>query len=123
MITRSAELTTLFQSRKMAAIVARQGREVYRGLGRGEFREGRTLDSLQAAYRVGARVAWRREAAAARRAGLDSEVLSVLAESIFAYIDELSADSVEGYAEAQSQVEGERQRRRGDLLALLVRDP
>jgi hypothetical protein len=100
-----------------------QGREVYRGLGRGEFREGRTLDSLQAAYRVGARVAWRREASAGRRAGLDSEVLSVLAESIFAYIDELSADSVEGYAEAQSQVEGERQRRRSDLLTLLVREP
>src|SRR3954453_7140026 len=32
--------------------------EVYRGLGRGEIGEGRTLDSLQAAYRVGARVAW-----------------------------------------------------------------
>ena len=34
------------------------GREVYVELGRGEFRQGRTLDSLQAAYRVGARVAW-----------------------------------------------------------------
>ena len=37
-----------------------QGREVYVGLGRGELREGRTLDALQSAYRVGARVAWRR---------------------------------------------------------------
>src|SRR3954447_13724504 len=36
------------------------GREVYRELGRGELRQGRTLDSLQAAYRVGARVALRR---------------------------------------------------------------
>ena len=35
------------------------GREVYVALGRGELRQGRTLDSLQAAYRVGARVAWR----------------------------------------------------------------
>src|SRR3954454_17073177 len=35
------------------------GREVYMELGRGELRQGRTLDSLQAAYRVGARVAWR----------------------------------------------------------------
>ena len=40
------------------------GREVYVELGRGELRQGRTLDSLQAAYRVGARVAWRRIAAA-----------------------------------------------------------
>ena len=30
------------------------------GLGRGELRQGRTLDALQSAYRVGARVAWRR---------------------------------------------------------------
>ena len=101
----------------------RQGREVYLSLGRGELRGGRTLDSLQAAYRVGARVAWRRFAAAARRARLDPEVLSLLAEAIFAYIDELSADSVEGYAEARAEVEDLRRRRRGELARLLVRDP
>src|SRR3989440_12784263 len=37
-----------------------QGRGVYVALGRGEHHQGRTLDSLQAAYRVGARGAWRR---------------------------------------------------------------
>src|SRR3954469_12408338 len=99
------------------------GREVYVALGRGELREGRTLDALQSAYRVGARVAWRRSAEAARAAGLDAEVLSLLAESIFAYIEELSADSVEGYAEARSRLEGERRRRRRELLVLLLRDP
>src|SRR3954463_469813 len=45
------------------------GREVYVALGRGELHEGRTLDALQSAYRVGARVAWRRSAASARAAG------------------------------------------------------
>jgi hypothetical protein len=99
------------------------GREVYVGLGRGELRQGRTLDSLQAAYRVGARVAWRRIAAAGRRAELDPETLSLLAEAIFAYIDELSADSVEGYATAQSENEELRARRRHELVALLMRDP
>jgi hypothetical protein len=99
------------------------GRDVYVGLGRAEFREGRTLDSLQSAYRVGARVAWRRVSAAARRAKVDPEELGLLAEAIFAYIDELSADSVEGYAQAQREQEGERQRRRRELLALLLRDP
>ena len=98
-------------------------RVVYVALGRGELRQGRTLDSLQAAYRIGARVAWRRLAAAARREGLSAEALSDLAEAIFAYIDELSADSVEGYAEARAEREGERQRRRRDLVALLLRDP
>jgi hypothetical protein len=100
-----------------------QGRDVYRALGRGELRAGRSLDALQRAYRVGARVAWRRFAAAAREAGFDGSVLSLLAESVFAYIDELSADSVEGYAEAQSELEGERQRRRHALVALIVADP
>jgi hypothetical protein len=100
-----------------------QGREVYVGLGRGEFRQGRSLDSLQAAYRVGARVAWRRLGAAGLRAELDPEVLALLAEAIFAYIDELSADSVEGYAEARSAEEGERQRLRRELLAVLLREP
>ena len=99
------------------------GREVYVALGRGELRQGRTLDSLQSAYRVGARVAWRRVAEAARRAGLDPETISLLAESIFAYIEEISADSVEGYAEARSRVEDERRRLRRELAALLVRDP
>jgi hypothetical protein len=102
---------------------ARPGREVYVALGRGELRQGRTLDALQSAYRVGARVAWRRLAEAARRAGLDPEVLSLLAESIFAYIEELSADSVEGYAEARSRLEGERRSRRRELVTLLLRDP
>jgi hypothetical protein len=99
------------------------GRDVYVELGRGELRQGRTLDSLQAAYRVGARVAWRRISAAGRKANLDAEVLSLLAESIFAYIDELSADSVEGYAEAQAELEDQRRRRARDLAALLVREP
>ena len=99
------------------------GREVYVALGSGELRQGRTLDALQSAYRVGARVAWRRLAAAATRAGVEPEVLSLLAESIFAYIETLSADSVEGYAEARARIEGERRRRRHELVAALVREP
>jgi hypothetical protein len=99
------------------------GREVYVALGRGEQRVGRTLDSLQAAYRIGARVAWRRIAEIGRRASLEPEPLALLAEAIFAYIDELSADSVEGYAEAQAAVEDLRRRRRQELATLLLRDP
>jgi hypothetical protein len=100
-----------------------RGREVYRQLGRGEQRQGRTLDVLLAAYRAGARVAWRRIAAACGRAGLGPEPLTLLAEAIFAYIDELSADSAEGYAAAQAEVEDERGRRRRALLRLLIAEP
>jgi hypothetical protein len=98
------------------------GREVYLALGRGEQRVGRTLDSLQAAYRIGARVAWRRFADACRRAGVGAEPLALLAEAVFAYIDELAADSVEGYAQAQAEVEDLRRRRRRELVALLLAD-
>jgi len=97
-----------------------QSSEVYRGLGRGEMREGRSLDSLQAAYRLGARVAWRRLSGAGLAAGLEPGVLCSLADAIFAYIDELSADSVEGYAQAQEAAAGERERRRRRVLSALL---
>lgn len=98
-------------------------REIYVELGRGEFRQGRSLDALLAAYRLGARLAWRRFVDAGREAGVDPEVLYDLGEAIFAYIDGLSAESIEGYAEAQSAAAGERQRRRRRLLALLEQEP
>jgi hypothetical protein len=98
----------------------RPGREVYIALGRGEYRAGRRLDALQAAYRLGARVAWRRVSTVARDAGLDAAMLSLLAESIFAYIDEVSAESVEGYASEQAASAGERQRARQALVRQIV---
>jgi PucR C-terminal helix-turn-helix domain len=99
------------------------GRDVYVNLGRGEMRAGRRLDALLAAYRLGARVAWRHLAATGERAGLEPRTLYLLAESIFAYIDELSGDSIEGYAREQAAAAGEAQRRRRRLVALLVQDP
>lgn len=99
------------------------GTGVYVNLGRGEMQAGRSLDALQAAYRVGARVAWRRLARAGEAAGLSPETMYLLAESIFAYIDELSAASVEGYASEQAATAGALQRRRRRLAQLLVQDP
>jgi PucR-like helix-turn-helix protein/diguanylate cyclase with GGDEF domain len=96
---------------------------VYVDLGRGEHRAGRSLEALLSAYRLGARVAWRHFAAAGRRARLDPDTLYGLAESIFAYIDELSAESAEGYALEQSAAAGAAQLRRRRLVRLLVRDP
>ena len=94
--------------------------EVYRALGRGEMREGRSLDALQAAYRVGARVAWRRLSSVGLAAGLTPDELCALADAIFAYIDELAADSVEGFAQAQQAAAGERERRRRRVLTALL---
>jgi PucR-like helix-turn-helix protein/diguanylate cyclase with GGDEF domain len=99
------------------------GRRIYVGLGRAEFREGRSLDALLAAYRLGARIAWRRSVEAGTAAGLPPETMYQVGEAIFAYIDGLSAESAEGFAEAQSAAAGERQQRRRQLIALLQQRP
>jgi hypothetical protein len=100
-----------------------QRSDVYSTLGRGEMRAGRSLDSLLSAYRVGARVAWRRFAAAGVQAGLEPDILYLLAESIFAYIDVLSAESAEGHALEQSAAASEAELRRRRLVRMLVREP
>jgi hypothetical protein len=97
--------------------------DVYSALGRGEMRAGRSLESLLSAYRVGARVAWRRFAAAGVDAGLEPATLYLLAESIFAYIDVLSSESAEGHALEQSAAASEAELRRRRLVRLLAREP
>lgn len=76
---------------------------VYRDLGRGELAEGRTLDALQSAYRLGARVAWHRYARVARRAGAGGEEIAALAEAAFAHVHAIASASEAGYREAQTQ--------------------
>src|SRR3954469_1040627 len=100
-----------------------RGRATYVNLGRGEMRAGRSLDALLAAYRLGSRLAWRRFVEAGGAGGLDPDAIYALGEAIFAYIDELSAESAEGYAEEQSAAAGERQRLRRRLVRLLAQEP
>ncbi|MGC5022363.1 PucR family transcriptional regulator [Micromonospora sp. DT47] len=68
-------------------------------LGSGEARSGRSMDALLAAYRVGARVAWREVSTTTVQSGLSAETVAEFAELMFAYIDELSAASVAGHAD------------------------
>lgn len=96
---------------------------LFRNLGSEEVYAGRTIDALQTAYRIGARIAWRRLAESSRRAGVQADTLCLLAEAIFAYIDELSALSVDGYTAAQASAAGTRERRRRRLLELILTDP
>ncbi len=99
---------------------AARGREVYAELGRGEARVGRSLDALLGAYRTGARVAWARLAQMGLEAGLPAGDLVQLAGAVFAYIDELSAASAEGFTAEQSALAGDRERRRRTLARLLL---
>ena len=100
-----------------------RARDTYVNLGRGEFHAGRSLDALLAAYRVGARLAWRRFVEAGTAAQLPPDALYSLGEAMFAYIDEISAESADGYAEEQSVAAGESQRRRRRLVRLLAQEP
>jgi hypothetical protein len=104
------------------AVDAADARDTYVGLGRLEMSAGRSLDALLSAYRLGARIAWERFLDAGRAAGHDPEVLFRLAGAIFTYIDRISAESVEGYAEERSAAEAERGRTRRALVRLLARD-
>src|SRR5215212_5701501 len=111
------ELTDAGQSRRLP------GRDVYVQFGRGEARNGRPLDALLQAYRVGAQTAWRGVADAGDRAGAEPRLLYELAEAIFAYIDEISAASAEGHALEQSRAAREEQERRRRLVEALLAEP
>lgn len=96
---------------------------VFRDIGRVEAAEGRSLEPLQAALRLGARVAWRRLGERAACGLMDSAVLAPLGEAIFLYLDELASACAEGFAEATVAAAGEKERRRRRLLDLILVDP
>ncbi|WP_019629509.1 helix-turn-helix domain-containing protein [Actinomadura atramentaria] len=97
--------------------------ELFRALGRDEAYEGRSLDALQAAYRVGIKTAWRRVAQVGRRRRLSSEVMTRLADALFGYIDELASLSVQGYLDARSRSAEELVEMQRRLLRLVLRGP
>ncbi|MEJ7795966.1 MAG: helix-turn-helix domain-containing protein, partial [Nocardioides sp.] len=90
-------------------------------LGRGEARSGRSADALLAAYRVGARVAWRELSATAVASGVPAATVAAFAELVFAYIDELSAASVAGHTDELETTGRVRQRYLDRLAVGLLR--
>ena len=100
--------------------LSEESRELVAGLGSGEFRQGRSMDALLSAYRMGARVTFREMSKVSMDQHLGQNVVVDLGESILAYIDELSAVSAEAYAFEQSERAGAVDRRRTELLDLLL---
>ena len=96
---------------------------MFRDIGRVAAAEGRGLDPLHAALRVGARVTWQRLREKARQDGGDADVFARIGEAIFRYLDELAAACSAGYAEARAEFTGDAERLRRRLLDLLVSDP
>jgi hypothetical protein len=89
-------------------------------LGWFEACEGRRLDILQSAYRIGAQTGWRRVMALHQRHDLAPATVSVLANALFTYMEELASASVRGYREAKAQLNDELQAGRRRLLRLIV---
>lgn len=100
--------------------LSEESRQLVAGLGSGEFRQGRSMDALLSAYRTGARVTFREMSRVSVEHHLGQSVVVDLGESILAYIDELSAVSAEAYAFEQSERAGAVDRRRTELLDLLL---
>jgi hypothetical protein len=96
---------------------------VHQKLGQNEMREGRSLDDLQAAYRIGARVAWRRVMRIGKRTGLSSAVMSQLADAVFAYMDKLASVALDGYLEAKATSAGALETWRRRLLGMILQNP
>ncbi|MFG1707496.1 helix-turn-helix domain-containing protein [Nonomuraea sp. M3C6] len=97
--------------------------EPFRMIGKGEAAEGRNLEPLQAAMRLGARVGWRRLTEMADPLGLSPQSLYDLGEAIFVYLDQLADAAAEGFEAARAHAAGEVERRRRRLLDLLLSRP
>ncbi|MDT7839834.1 PucR family transcriptional regulator [Streptomyces justiciae] len=92
----------------------------YYALGRGVAQEGRSLDVLQSALRVGGMHAWRCMGRTAETLGLDSTVVAALGELAFQTVHEVAEAAAAGYAEGQLRSTDELERRRRRLLDLLL---
>jgi len=94
--------------------------DLCRRFGRFEAYEGRSLDNLQAAYRIGCQVALRRVRTVARRYNLSASFMLTFADALFAYMGDLSALSREGYAQALAELGEEPDNRRRRLLRRIL---
>ena len=97
--------------------------KLFAEVGKRVHHDGGSLNSLQAAYRAGGRAAWRYVSQFGQVHRLPAAILCVGAEAIFAYVDEISSYSVEGYTLAQARATGTLERRRRRLLELLLAAP
>lgn len=77
--------------------------QVFHDFGKAEVARGRTLDSLQAIYRLGLRLALRRFAVIGQRVNIPPPAMYELADTGLEYLDQLVAQSLRGHAEAAAR--------------------
>lgn len=89
-------------------------------LGTAAAQAGLSVEALMAGYRVGARVGWAHIAAGVRELGLGVELALALADGNLAYVEELAADSAQGFERAAAEARTRRARQRQAVLDALV---
>ncbi|MEE4544208.1 helix-turn-helix domain-containing protein [Streptomyces sp. V4-01] len=94
--------------------------DLCRQFGRFEAYEGRSLDNLQAAYRIGCQVALRRVRTVGRRYSLSASFMLTFADALFAYMGDLAELSREGYVQALEELGEEPDNRRRRLLRRIL---
>ncbi|WLQ52371.1 helix-turn-helix domain-containing protein [Streptomyces poriferorum] len=94
--------------------------DMCRRFGRFEAYEGRSMEALQGAYRLGARVALRRAKKVGRSYSFSPALMLSFADALFAYVDELESLSREGFLEVQSQSGEQSEATRRRLLHLIL---
>lgn len=94
--------------------------ELLRRFGRVEAYEGRDLETLQSAYRLGARIALRRARTVGRQYNLSPALILAFADALFAYVEELEAVTREGYTEVRERATSEMTALRRQLLHLIL---
>lgn len=97
--------------------------DVFTRIGHNESAEGRSLDALQSALRVGAQVLLRRLTDESWRFSTPAETLGLVGEALLVFLDEIAAVTAAGYSMAREQFAGEVARRRRRLLGLLLSEP
>ncbi|WP_063038617.1 PucR family transcriptional regulator [Nocardia pseudovaccinii] len=89
-------------------------------LGRFEAQSGRSIDAMNAAFRLGARIGWRHWSATSQAHGMSTSDIARLAELNFDYIDNLADASVSGHADELASAGQRRQRLREQLAEQLL---
>ena len=97
--------------------------EFFRAIGRDQAVAGLDPESVQSAFRVGARVAWRALHERVQWGSLGADVPARIGEAIFLYLDELAAACAEGAALARAAAAGDSHCRQQRLAELIVADP
>lgn len=89
-------------------------------LGRYEAHIGRSIEALNAAFRVGARIAWRHWSTIAQAHDMNTADIVRFAELHFDYLDDLADACVSGHADELATAGQRRQRRREKLAEQLL---